>query len=120
MSHLFPTTPSESLFVNFASKRFAMRPVIEFSECLFDSPKFRSQLSKNETNLDDLETKLEKILKLSNSMTEIGRQFINCQGQFVIGLWELRYNSNSLHSGMFPEVLFRFENVGRQDDFAVF
>merc|ERR1712110_1028157 len=66
-----------------------MRPVIEFSECLFDSPKFRSQLQKNETNLDDLESKLEKILKLSNTMNDTGRQFITHQSQFVAGLWEL-------------------------------
>ena len=66
-----------------------MRPVIEFSECLFDSPKFRSQLQKNETNLDDLETRLEKILKLSNAMNETGRQYITHQSQFVAGLWEL-------------------------------
>ena len=66
-----------------------MRPVIEFSECLFDSPKFRAQLNKNEGNLDDLEQKLERILKLSNVMSDSGRQFITHQSQFVAGLWEL-------------------------------
>ena len=45
-----------------------MKPVIEFSECLFDSPKFRTQLGKNEGNLDDLEGKLERILKLENTI----------------------------------------------------
>ena len=67
----------------------AMRPVIEFSECLFDSPKFRSQLSKNEANLDEFEGKLEKLLKLNNTMYESGRQFISVQSQFAAGLWEL-------------------------------
>ena len=66
-----------------------MRPVIEFSECLFDSPKFRSQLSKNEANLDEFEGKLEKLLKLSNTLYESGRQFISVQSQFSAGLWEL-------------------------------
>ena len=66
-----------------------LRPVIEFSECLFDSPKFRSQLSKNEANLDEFEGKLEKLLKLNNTMYESGRQFISVQSQFAAGLWEL-------------------------------
>lgn len=66
-----------------------MRPVIEFSECLFDSPKFRCQLAKNETNLDDLELKVERILKLANTMNETGRLYITHQSQFVAGLWEL-------------------------------
>ena len=66
-----------------------MRPVIEFSECLFDSPKFRSQLSKNEANLDEFEGKMEKLLKLSNSMYDAGRQFISMQSQFSAGLWEM-------------------------------
>ena len=69
--------------------KIAMRPVIEFSECLFDSPKFRSQLSKNEANLDEFEGKLEKLLKLSNTLYESGRQFISVQSQFSAGLWEL-------------------------------
>ena len=66
-----------------------MRPVIEFSECLFDSPKFRSQLTKNEANLDEFEGKMEKLLKLSNTMYDSGRQFIAIQSQFAAGLWEL-------------------------------
>ena len=66
-----------------------MRPVIEFSECLFDSPKFRTQLGKNEANLDDLEGKLERILKLGSTMNDSGRQYITHQSQFVAGLWEL-------------------------------
>ena len=66
-----------------------MRPVIEFSECLFDSPKFRAQLQRNEGNLDELEQKLDRVLKLSNTMNDSGRQYITHQSQFVAGLWEL-------------------------------
>ncbi len=66
-----------------------MSPVIEFSECLFDSPKFRSQLQKNESTLDELESKLEKVLKLSNIMSDSGRMYVTNQSQFVAGLWEL-------------------------------
>lgn len=66
-----------------------MKPVIEFSECLFDSPKFRSQLSKNENNLDELETRLEKVIKLCNILTDGGRTFVAQQTQFAASLWEL-------------------------------
>jgi len=66
-----------------------MKPVIEFTECLFDSPKFRTQLGINESNLDDLEGKLERILKLGSTMNDSGRQYITHQSQFVAGLWEL-------------------------------
>ena len=33
---------------------------------------------------------------------------------------KLLFESSVMHSGMFPKVLFRCENVGRQDDFANF
>jgi len=55
-----------------------MKPVISFSECLVDSPKFRSQIQKNELNLDELETRLEKIIKVCSSVSESGKAYI-CQ-----------------------------------------
>ena len=33
---------------------------------------------------------------------------------------KMKFSRNFLHSGMFPEVLFRCENVGRQRDFVNF
>ena len=53
-----------------------MRPVISFSECLADSPRFRSELHQNEANLDDLESKLEKMIKLCSVMTDGGRAYV--------------------------------------------
>ena len=56
-----------------------MKPVISFDECLADSPKFRSQLQQNENNLDELETRLEKVIKLCGLMTDGGRQYVTQQ-----------------------------------------
>ena len=56
-----------------------MRAVVSFSECLSDSPKFRSALQQNETNLDELELRLEKMIKLCSAMTEGGRMYVTQQ-----------------------------------------
>lgn len=64
-------------------------PIIDYTECLKDSPAFRQQLGKNESSLDDLETKLEKLVKSCNGMVESGRGFITQQGQVLTSLWEL-------------------------------
>ena len=64
-------------------------PIIDYSECLKDSPSFRQQLGKNEASLDELENKLEKLVKSCNGMVENGRNFIQQQGNFITCLWEL-------------------------------
>ncbi|XP_023330565.1 arf-GAP with coiled-coil, ANK repeat and PH domain-containing protein 1 [Eurytemora carolleeae] len=64
-------------------------PVIDYIECLKDSPRFRQQLNNNENSLDELETKMEKLLKSCNTMTESGRNYISNQAMFIASLWEL-------------------------------
>jgi len=64
-------------------------PVIDYGECLRDSPKFRQQLSLNEVSLDELEVKLEKLVKVCNVMIEGGKNYISQQAQFLAGLWEM-------------------------------
>ena len=66
-----------------------MKPVIDFSECLTDSPQFRSHLQQNETHLEDLELKIEKVVKFSNAMTEGGKAYITQQTHFMASLWEM-------------------------------
>ena len=62
---------------------------MDYTECLKDSPKFRQQLNANETSLDDLENKLEKLLKVCDLMVDGGKAYITQQAQFVASLWEL-------------------------------
>ena len=66
-----------------------MALVIPIDECLSDSPTFRRLLSQSESNLEDLEARLDKTLKLSNGVGECGRAYVTQQTQFLASLWEL-------------------------------
>jgi Arf-GAP/coiled-coil/ANK repeat/PH domain-containing protein len=65
-----------------------MRAVVSFSECLSDSPKFRSALQQNETNLDELELRLEKMIKLCSAMTEGGRMYVTQQVMYAVDAFD--------------------------------
>lgn len=64
-------------------------PLIDYGECLRDSPKFRQQLGQNEESLEELENRMEKLLKLCGAMVEGWRASVTQQAQFQAGLWEL-------------------------------
>ncbi|KAK1121015.1 hypothetical protein K0M31_010800 [Melipona bicolor] len=66
-----------------------MKPLIEFEECLRDTPKFRSCIEEVETNVDILEQKLDKVLKNCSQMIDTGKLFVGQQSQFSNSLWEL-------------------------------
>ncbi|XP_029035686.2 arf-GAP with coiled-coil, ANK repeat and PH domain-containing protein 2 isoform X2 [Osmia bicornis bicornis] len=66
-----------------------MKPLIEFEECLRDTPKFRSCIEEAEANVDLLEQKLDKVLKNCCQMIDTGKLFIGQQSQFANSLWEL-------------------------------
>ncbi|OAD59767.1 Arf-GAP with coiled-coil, ANK repeat and PH domain-containing protein 2 [Eufriesea mexicana] len=66
-----------------------MKPLIEFEECLRDTPKFRSCIEEVEANVDLLEQKLDKVLKNCNQMIDTGKLFVGQQSQFANSLWEL-------------------------------
>ncbi|KAJ8959983.1 hypothetical protein NQ318_009418 [Aromia moschata] len=62
---------------------------IELQECLRDSPKFRSLLEEEESSVDQLESKLEKILKVCGSMVDTGKTYVGQQSLFANSLWDL-------------------------------
>lgn len=66
-----------------------MKAFIEFDECLRDTPKFRICIEDMESNIDQLEQKLEKVIKNCSSMIDAGKHFIGQQSQFANSLWEL-------------------------------
>ncbi|KAJ1526936.1 hypothetical protein ONE63_008484 [Megalurothrips usitatus] len=76
-----------------------MTPVIEFEECLRDSPKFRATLDEQEQNIEQLEQRLEKVLKTCGQMVDSGRNYVTQQSQFIHSLWDL-----SAHFRDDPEV----------------
>ncbi|KAM9501819.1 arf-GAP with coiled-coil, ANK repeat and PH domain-containing protein 1 [Clarias gariepinus] len=65
---------------------------MEFEECLKDSPKFRSQIEGVEVNVNELESRLEKLVKQCNAMLDAGRTYCVSSKSFVSGIRELGYN----------------------------
>lgn len=66
-----------------------MQPIIEFQECLRDTPKFRSKLEECEADIDQLEQRLDKVLKTCGSMVDKGKSYVAQQSLFSNSLWEL-------------------------------
>lgn len=67
----------------------SMKPLIDFDECLRDSPKFREQLETEEASIDSLEQKLDKVLKACTIMIESGKTYMSHRGTFTNALWDL-------------------------------
>lgn len=66
-----------------------MKPLIDFDECLRDSPKFREQLETEEASIDSLEQKLDKVLKACSVMIDSGKIYMSHRGTFTNALWDL-------------------------------
>ncbi|KAH7956511.1 hypothetical protein HPB52_010152 [Rhipicephalus sanguineus] len=66
-----------------------MRPIIDLDECIRDSPKFREALEENEESIDQLEIKLEKLVKLCTNMVETGKSHVTAKSAFINGIWDL-------------------------------
>ncbi|XP_012223196.1 arf-GAP with coiled-coil, ANK repeat and PH domain-containing protein 2 [Linepithema humile] len=77
-----------------------MKPLIEFEECLRDTPKFRSCIEEVEKNVDQLEQKLDKVLKNCSLTIDTGKAFVGQQNQFANSLWDL-----SLYFNDDPEIM---------------
>ncbi|XP_017327140.1 arf-GAP with coiled-coil, ANK repeat and PH domain-containing protein 1 isoform X1 [Ictalurus punctatus] len=62
---------------------------MDFEECLKDSPRFRAAIEAVEGDVNELETRLEKLVKQCNAMLEAGRTYCQSSKSFVSGLREL-------------------------------
>ncbi len=56
-----------------------IKPVLDINEGLRDSPKFRSALDEQLMTIDNLDSKLERLLKSSHSMIESGKSYVDSQ-----------------------------------------
>ncbi|KFB36776.1 AGAP000563-PA-like protein [Anopheles sinensis] len=63
---------------------------IDFGECLKDSPKFRLRLEQEESEIEHLEVRLEKIIKACSAAVDSGKEYIRHQSTFATSLWELQ------------------------------
>lgn len=53
-----------------------MDPIIDLSEVLKDSPNFRTVIGKYETEIDVFEKTVVEVLKHSNLLVELGKQYV--------------------------------------------
>ncbi|XP_027980660.1 arf-GAP with coiled-coil, ANK repeat and PH domain-containing protein 1 [Eumetopias jubatus] len=64
---------------------------LDFEECLKDSPRFRASIELVEAEVSELETRLEKLLKLGNGLLESGRHYVAASRTFVAGICDLAH-----------------------------
>ncbi|XP_041967763.1 arf-GAP with coiled-coil, ANK repeat and PH domain-containing protein 2-like isoform X3 [Alosa sapidissima] len=70
-----------------------MRIMLDFEECLKDSPRFRATIEEVEGDVCELETKLDKLVKLCIGMIDAGKAYNAANKQFVNGIRELAQQS---------------------------
>ncbi|XP_063806502.1 arf-GAP with coiled-coil, ANK repeat and PH domain-containing protein 1 [Pseudophryne corroboree] len=85
-----------------------MTVTLDFEECLTDSPRTRAAMETVESEVFDLENRLEKLVKLSYHMADNGRQYCHSSRQFVCALRELSFHSQD--DCMLKECLERFSD----------
>ncbi|XP_076007369.1 arf-GAP with coiled-coil, ANK repeat and PH domain-containing protein 2-like isoform X3 [Genypterus blacodes] len=70
-----------------------MKITVEFEECLKDSPRFRATIEEVEGDVCELESKLDKLVKLCIGMIDAGKAYNAANKQFVSGIRELAQQS---------------------------
>ncbi|KAK5869800.1 hypothetical protein PBY51_024490 [Eleginops maclovinus] len=70
-----------------------MKITVEFEECLKDSPRFRATIEEVEGDVCELESKLDKLVKLCIGMIDAGKAYNAANRQFVNGIRELAQQS---------------------------
>uniref|UniRef100_A0A1A7XY89 Arf-GAP with coiled-coil, ANK repeat and PH domain-containing protein n=2 Tax=Iconisemion striatum TaxID=60296 RepID=A0A1A7XY89_9TELE len=63
--------------------------LLDFEECIKDSPEFRLTLDQFEADVFQVETRLDKVMKLCGKMVEAGQVYNTANHLFVSGLAEL-------------------------------
>ncbi|XP_014465595.1 arf-GAP with coiled-coil, ANK repeat and PH domain-containing protein 3 [Alligator mississippiensis] len=62
---------------------------VDFEECIKDSPRFRATIDEVETDVVEIEAKLDKLVKLCSGMIEAGKAYITTNKHFVTGVRDL-------------------------------
>ncbi|XP_078496505.1 arf-GAP with coiled-coil, ANK repeat and PH domain-containing protein 3 [Lissotriton helveticus] len=62
---------------------------VDFEECIKDSPRFRASIDDVETDVVEIEAKLDKLVKLCSNMIEAGKAYITTNKHFVSGIRDL-------------------------------
>ncbi|XP_072546869.1 arf-GAP with coiled-coil, ANK repeat and PH domain-containing protein 2 isoform X2 [Salminus brasiliensis] len=64
---------------------------LQFEECVRDSPSFRQSLEQHESDVEDLEGRIEKVVKLCSKMVEAGQVYAECNQLFLSALSEFTH-----------------------------
>ncbi|XP_018612688.2 arf-GAP with coiled-coil, ANK repeat and PH domain-containing protein 2-like isoform X3 [Scleropages formosus] len=70
-----------------------MKVAVDFDECLKDSPRFRATIEEVEADVCELESKLDKLVKLCIGMIDAGKAYNVASKHFVHGIQELAQQS---------------------------
>ncbi|XP_042199556.1 arf-GAP with coiled-coil, ANK repeat and PH domain-containing protein 3 isoform X2 [Callorhinchus milii] len=62
---------------------------VDFEDCVKDSPRFRATIEEVETDVVEIEAKLDKLVKLCSGMIEAGRAYTVANKHFVTGIRDL-------------------------------
>ncbi|KAK7909812.1 hypothetical protein WMY93_014496 [Mugilogobius chulae] len=65
---------------------------LDFEECLKDSPRFRAEIEVVQTDVSELETRLDKLVKQCHAMLEAGKVYCQTSKSFINGLRELGHH----------------------------
>ncbi|XP_062889329.1 arf-GAP with coiled-coil, ANK repeat and PH domain-containing protein 3 [Mobula hypostoma] len=66
-----------------------IKMTVDFEECVKDSPRFRATIEEVETDVVEIEAKLDKLVKLCSGMIEAGRAYTTANKHFVNGIRDL-------------------------------
>ncbi|XP_028817224.1 arf-GAP with coiled-coil, ANK repeat and PH domain-containing protein 2 [Denticeps clupeoides] len=83
-----------------------MDSLLDFEECIRDSPAFRASLDQCEGGVSELEGRVEKVMKLCNRMVEAGQAYNTSNQQFLAGLAE--FSSYHKRDGVMMNCLRQF------------
>ncbi|XP_041944222.1 arf-GAP with coiled-coil, ANK repeat and PH domain-containing protein 3b isoform X2 [Alosa sapidissima] len=64
---------------------------VDFEECIKDSPRFRANIDEVETDVVEMEAKLDKLVKLCSGMIDAGRAYVTANKLFVNGIRDLSH-----------------------------
>ncbi|KAI1893791.1 hypothetical protein AGOR_G00127300 [Albula goreensis] len=65
-----------------------MDSFLDFEECIRDSPTFRLAIDQRESEVADLENRVDKVMKLCSRMVEAGQAYNSANQLFLTGLME--------------------------------
>ncbi|XP_061758823.1 arf-GAP with coiled-coil, ANK repeat and PH domain-containing protein 3 isoform X1 [Nerophis ophidion] len=76
---------------------------VDFEECVKDSPRFRANIEEVESEVVEIEAKLDKLVKLCGGMIEAGKAYVGANKLFVNGIRDLSQQCKK--DGMMSECL---------------